>query len=103
MTNYSQHKLFFRMMIFLLAFISLCSGSAEADAAASVLSHGYDAGPYCANGGYCVPPVACAPWYLTSLYDSAAACYLAPGTPGVCCPAHNPSCKYADGELKSSC
>ena len=91
------------MMIFLLAFISLCSGSPEADAAASVLSHGYDAGPYCANGGYCVPPVACAPWYLTSLYDSAAACYLAPGTPGVCCPPHKPSCKYADGELKSSC
>ena len=65
------------MMIFLFALISLCSGSPEADAAASVISHGYDAGPYCANGGYCVPPVACAPWYLTSLYDSAAACYLA--------------------------
>ena len=81
------------MMIFLLALISLCSGSPEADAAASVISHGYDAGPYCANGGYCVPPVACAPWYLTSLYDSAAACYLAPGTPGVCCPSRQHTCK----------
>ena len=81
-------------MIFLFAILSICSGSPEADPKAAVLSHGYDPVPYCANGGYCVPPVACAPWYLTSLYDPAAACYLAPGTPGVCCPATKPTCKY---------
>jgi len=81
------------MMIFLFAILSICSGSPEADPKAAVLSHGYDPVPYCANGGYCVPPVACAPWYLTSLYDPAAACYLAPGTPGVCCPATKPTYK----------
>ena len=41
--------------------------------------------PYCANHGVCVPPALCAPWYLESLYDPAAPCYLGPNTPGVCC------------------
>lgn len=49
--------------------------------------------PYCANGGECVPAVHCAPWYLESLYDPAASCYLAYGTPGVCCPHKKGSCK----------
>ena len=83
-------------MIFLLFLLSSCSGSPEADPKASILSHGYDAVPYCANGGYCVAPVACAPWYLATLYDSSASCYLAPGTPGVCCPVAKPACKYRD-------
>jgi len=42
--------------------------------------------PSCSNGGYCVPPSACAPYYLESLYDPSAHCYLSPDTPGVCCP-----------------
>ena len=46
---------------------------------------GYEAAGYCANGGSCVPPVFCSPNYLESLYDPAAPCYLAHGTPGVCC------------------
>jgi len=33
-----------------------------------------------------VPPSACAPYYLESLYDPSAHCYLSPDTPGVCCP-----------------
>merc|ERR1719499_418473 len=47
--------------------------------------YGYEAASYCANGGACVPPVFCAANYLESLYDPAAPCYLAHGTPGVCC------------------
>ena len=47
--------------------------------------YGYEAAGYCANGGSCVPPVFCSPNYLESLYDPAAPCYLAHGTPGVCC------------------
>ena len=96
----------FRMQIFFLLFLlKLGSSDAEAEPEPKALTtlNSYEPVPYCANGGYCVPPVACAPWYLTSLYDSAAACYLAPGTPGVCCPAHKPSCKYADGDLKIPC
>ena len=49
--------------------------------------------PYCANGGQCVPPSFCAPWYLESLYDPAAPCYLGPNTPGVCCVNKKPTCK----------
>ena len=54
----------------------------------------YDQPAYCGNGGYCVPPVFCSPWYQESLYDPAAPCYLAPGTPGVCCVTKNPPCKF---------
>ena len=49
---------------------------------------------YCANGGVCVEPVLCSPWYLESLYDPGAACYLGPSTPGVCCAPKKPACKY---------
>jgi len=76
---------------FLLAGYVSCEATAEAEAdpALHLVSSAYApvAQPaYCANGGYCVAPVLCAPYYLESLYDPAAACYLAPGTPGVCCP-----------------
>ena len=43
---------------------------------------------------YCVPAMHCAPWYLESLYDPAAPCYLAHGAPGVCCPPKKPACKH---------
>jgi len=46
---------------------------------------------YCANGGVCVEPVLCSPWYLESLYDPGAACYLGPSTPGVCCAPKKPA------------
>ena len=55
---------------------------------------GYHDVPYCANGGHCVPPAHCAPWYLESLYDPAAPCYLGPNTPGVCCVPKKSACKY---------
>jgi len=80
-------------MFFLFSLISLCGATPKASPEASVLSHSYDPVPYCSNGGYCVPPVACAPWYINTLYDPAAACYLAPGTPGVCCPPRKQSYK----------
>ena len=83
------HKLHYRMTIYLYLVLSLCYATPEADPKAS-----FDAVPYCSNRGYCVPPVACAPWYLNILHDRDAACYLAPGTPGVCCPDRIPSCKY---------
>ena len=54
---------------------------------------GYHDVPYCANGGHCVPPAHCAPWYLESLYDPAAPCYLGPNTPGVCCVPKKSACK----------
>ena len=54
---------------------------------------GYHDIPYCANGGHCVPPAHCAPWYLESLYDPAAPCYLGPNTPGVCCVPKKSACK----------
>ena len=54
----------------------------------------YDEVSFCASGGNCVPPSSCAPWYLSTLYDPKAACNLAPGTPGVCCPARRRTCKY---------
>ena len=80
------------LQMLLLVGVSLADPKADADAA--ILAHGYAAAPYCANGGYCVPPVFCAPWYLESLYDPAAPCYLAHGTPGVCCATKKPACKY---------
>ena len=85
-------------MIFLLILhISLCLGipgaDPGADPEASILSANYGAGLFCSNGGYCVPPVACAPNYFKLLSDPGAACYLAPGTPGVCCQPRQPTCK----------
>jgi peroxidase len=72
----------------LFALVGVSQADPTADPAiVAHAGHGYAAVPvtYCANGGYCVPPAACAPWYLESLYDPTAACYLAHGTPGVCC------------------
>ena len=77
----------------LLLLSGRCEGEADAVhhvvAAHPGLPHhgygGYKAAGYCANGGSCVPPVFCSPNYLESLYDPAAPCYLAHGTPGVCC------------------
>ena len=48
---------------------------------------------YCANGGYCVPNVLCAPDYMRNLYQPGAACYLAHGTPGICCLERKSSCE----------
>jgi len=81
------------MLLPFLFLPSLVHGEAKPDpeAAAAILAHGYTTEiAYCANGGYCVPPVLCAPYYLESLYDPAAPCYLAHGTPGVCCPQKKP-------------
>ena len=84
----------------MLALVMLAVGvSAEADPA--ILSHhGHHAPytaahhvPYCGNGGVCVPPVFCSAYYLEALYDPAAPCYLAHGTPGVCCAPKKHSCK----------
>ena len=63
----------------------------KSDPAYHAVPHGEPA--YCANGGACVEPVLCSPWYLESLYDPAAACYLGPSTPGVCCAPKKPACK----------
>ena len=81
--------------MFLQMFLLVGSSLAEPDpgAEATFLAHGYVSVPLCGNGGYCVPPTLCAPWYLDSLYDPAAPCYLAHGTPGVCCVARKPPCK----------
>ena len=54
---------------------------------------GAPASGYCPGGDSCVPPVFCAAHYLSTLYDPASQCYLAPGTPGICCQAHTNSCK----------
>ena len=48
---------------------------------------------YCANGGYCVPNVLCAPDYMRNLYQPGASCYLAHGTPGICCLERKSSCE----------
>jgi len=83
----------------LLCLLSLSKAEPEAEAA--FLVHGYTlaAVVVCGNGGYCVPPVICAPWYLDSLVDPAAPCLLALGTPGVCCvPKKN---TYAERKLLS--
>ena len=93
LTTFCVHRMFVLVPILLAA--SLVHGEAEADAEAdpAILAHGYAEVAYCANGGYCVPPVHCAPYYLESLYDPAAPCYLAHGTPGVCCPPKKAPCK----------
>ena len=81
-------------MLFIMLLLLVGSSLAEPDpvAEAAFLAHGFVSAPFCANGGYCVPPTFCAPWYLDSLYDPAAPCYLAHGTPGVCCVTKNPPC-----------
>jgi len=81
------------MFLQILLVVGVALADPKADADAAILAHGYAAAaaPYCANGGYCVPPVFCAPWYLESLYDPAAPCYLAHGTPGVCCATKKPA------------
>jgi peroxidase len=80
-------------MLILILLIGFRSSTSKADPKAPVPPHRFDAGPYCANGGYCIPPVGCAPWYLSNFYEPSASCSLAPGTPGVCCPSRLPSCK----------
>ena len=80
------------MICLLILHISLCYGNPGADPEASILSPNFGAGG-CSNGGYCVPQVTCAPWYLQSLSDPGAGCYLAPGTSGVCCLPRKPTCK----------
>ena len=82
--------------LLLLFLLKLGSSDAEAkpDPIAIKTSDSYETAPYCSNGGYCVPPVSCAPWYLNTLYDPAAACNLATGTPGVCCPPRVTSCEF---------
>ena len=86
----------------LLALVSQSQSEPEADPALLVAAghhghhapaYGYEAAGYCANGGACVPPVFCSPNYLESLYDPAAPCYLAHGTPGVCCPHRKSPCE----------
>ena len=80
------------MFLFLLLWTAL--SSAEPDAAVISHPHGhvYAHEPYCSNGGACVPPALCAPWYLESLYDPSSPCYIAHGTPGVCCVQKKGSC-----------
>jgi hypothetical protein len=83
----------------------LCSSSPEPDPALihhsppPALHYATKATPdgFCSNGGHCLPPVVCAPQYLQSLYDPTAACSLAPGTPGVCCPARIRGCRLPAG------
>ena len=58
----------------------------------------YPAAPidYCTNGGVCVPPVICSVHYLQALYDPSSACFVAEGTPGLCCPPISKRpCEYA--------
>ena len=87
---------YLRMASKLLVFIASCIASPDASPDAShlpVAFGGYEI-PYCPNGGSCVPPSACAPFYLNALHDPVgAACYLAPGTPGICCVPRHTSCK----------
>ena len=47
----------------------------------------------CPSGGPCVPPVHCAPHYLSSLYDPSSSCLLTVDTRGVCCPLYQPACR----------
>jgi len=75
------------MILILLCFIEYSKQKAP------VPAHAYDSNHYCPNSGYCAPPIACAPAYLSSLAKSTAACNLAPGTPGVCCPPKQSSFK----------
>ena len=87
------HRMLVLAPILLAATLVQAEAEAEAEADPAILAHGYAEVAYCANGGYCVPPVHCAPYYLESLYDPAAPCYLAHGTPGVCCPPKKAPCK----------
>ena len=75
------------MLISLLLMVSFTIADPEPDpnAESQFIALGFVSGGFCANGGYCVPPSFCAPWYLDLLYDPAAPCLLAHGTPGVCC------------------
>ena len=94
---FSKQPLYFRMHqgLFLVLVASvLCSSSPEPDPA---ILHYASAPPdtFCSNQGYCVPPVICAASYLESIYDPAAPCSIAPGTPGVCCPPTTRGCTYS--------
>ena len=93
LTTSLAHRMLVLAPILLAATLVKAEAEAEAEADPAILAHGYAEVAYCANGGYCVPPVHCAPYYLESLYDPAAPCYLAHGTPGVCCPPQKAPCK----------
>ena len=78
------------MLAGLLLLVSLC------DLVTSEAAHYPAPAPptYCPAPQACVPPVLCPTDYLASLYDPASSCYLAPGTPGICCKGHPKSCEY---------
>ena len=80
----------------MLAVVALLVVGAGGEPEAAVRSPGFPPDPshYCSNGGYCVPNVLCSTHYMETLYDPAAACYLAHGTPGVCCPPKKASCEF---------
>ena len=71
----------------------LAVGRADPDPVIHSSSGHHPASIYCANGGYCVPNVLCAPDYMKNLYEPGAACYLAHGTPGICCLDRKSACK----------
>ena len=83
----------FRMLISILLMVGSSLAEPDPSAESQFVVLGYVSAPYCGNGGYCVPPSFCAPWYLDTLYDPAAPCLLAHGTPGVCCVTKKPPCK----------
>ena len=47
----------------------------------------------CYNGGQCVPPVQCAPYYLSSLLKPDSFCLVGQDSPGICCNNYKSSCK----------
>ena len=75
-------------LLFLLKF-----GSSDGKPEPESLGSYKPATPLCIDGGSCVAPVSCAPWYLTTLYTPGAGCELATGAPGICCPHRIQTCK----------
>ena len=78
------------LALLLVSALLLAIGRAEPDPG---IHASHPASIYCANGGFCVPNVLCAPDYMRNLYEPGAACYLAHGTPGICCVERKSSCK----------
>ena len=85
-------RTYFRMHVLLILVVVssvLSSSSPEPDPDAAIVHYPSAPIDYCANGGICVPPVLCSLHYLETLYDPSAACSVAEGTPGLCCPPIN--------------
>ena len=79
------------LVVLLVLSLGLLAGLVTSEAAHYPAPHSLSS--HCPAPQRCVPPVLCPAPYLASLYDPAAQCYLAHGTPGVCCKGQTKSCK----------